>query len=120
MLVRSFNWSLSYTRAFPCYLRGDAVILNKLHSFSTTLHALLWPAVTALLSALLLLISWLLTGCRVWRESEPFPGFLIPNPTPSATTPTIHIFNPTPTPSATPTSTSITTANANATATFNP
>ncbi|KAL5109388.1 hypothetical protein TcWFU_008915 [Taenia crassiceps] len=108
MLVRSFNWSLSHTQAFPCFLRGDAVILNKLHAFSTTMHALLWPTFTALLSALLLLLSWRLTGCRVWRESQSFACLPTLNPTPSTATTTnttitttaIHASNPASTPSA--------------------
>ncbi|KAH9285141.1 hypothetical protein ECG_03136 [Echinococcus granulosus] len=85
MLVSSFNWSLSHARVFPCYLRGDAVILNKLRSFSTTWHALLWPAFTAILSAFFLLLSWRLTGCRVWRDFKSSENMTTSNSKPYAT-----------------------------------
>ena len=69
MAVSSFNWSLSQARSFPCYAHDDSAILTKLHNLSTASHALLWPAIAAVVSALLLLLTWRIAGCRVWREA---------------------------------------------------
>nr|CUU97728.1 hypothetical transcript [Hymenolepis microstoma] len=68
MCVKLFNRSLSQTHSFPCYLHDDAVILKKLRDFSTTAHAIFWPAFTALVSSLLLLIFWRLVGCGIWND----------------------------------------------------
>lgn len=68
MSVRLFNWSLSQAHSFPCYLRDDTVILNKLRNFSATSHAIFWPAFTAIVSALLLLLFWHLVGCGFWND----------------------------------------------------
>ncbi|EUB61999.1 hypothetical protein EGR_03020 [Echinococcus granulosus] len=54
-------------------------------NFSTTWHALLWPAFTAILSAFFLLLSWRLTGCRVWRDFKSSENMTTSNSKPYAT-----------------------------------
>ncbi|VUZ53348.1 unnamed protein product [Hymenolepis diminuta] len=77
LMVWSFNWSLSHKHTFPCYLRENAVILNKVHNFSTTSHALLWPVFTAFCSLVLLILLWRLVGCNVWHEEDNFHNSII-------------------------------------------
>uniref|UniRef100_A0A5K3F4Q1 GP46-like surface antigen n=1 Tax=Mesocestoides corti TaxID=53468 RepID=A0A5K3F4Q1_MESCO len=73
MIVRTFNWSLVRTHAFPCYLQDNVVILNKLWDLSTTSHALLWPVFTALLSVILIFLNWRFAGRRGWRQETNSP-----------------------------------------------
>ncbi|VEL11895.1 unnamed protein product, partial [Protopolystoma xenopodis] len=72
--VDSFNRRLSERPDFTCYLHQNdtsALLLHKLYSRELMLHSLVWPAVVAATSLMLILFTWLLAGCRVWGQDKP-------------------------------------------------